>query len=292
MKNKLIFIILSAIILIFASITPVFADPSPYPSNFCEVGQMVGGRQLAIGNDGYVYTYIDSSVYNNVANQTMYWYRYKNNTLIDSGSNPPMTYKTINFLDSWKKCDTPIQATPNDVIEIVEKYSDGTVVLGPSYVGPGHNVYSTNDDHLKVLLDVAEQAQLSVTSSLSDNASLTWTSSDPTVAKVDANGKVTAVKEGICNITAAKSDNSFTDYIPVKVLKGAENLRLALNLKAGESKRLWIADDASSVTWTSMDPSVASVDSTGKVKGVANGLCIVQGVYSGKTYTIYVRVNS
>ncbi|MDQ7092112.1 Ig-like domain-containing protein [Desulfosporosinus sp. PR] len=152
-------------------------------------------------------------------------------------------------------------------------------------------VPAPTDDRLYVLLDINEQAQLSVSDNLSDNATLTWTSSDPTVAIVDANGEVTAIKEGECKITANNSDGTFTDYIPVKVMKGAENFRLALNLKAGESKRLWISDDSSSVSWTTMDSAVATIDNTGKVTAVANGLCIVQGEFNGKTYYIYVRVN-
>lgn len=152
-------------------------------------------------------------------------------------------------------------------------------------------VLAPTDDRLYILLDINEQAQLSVSDNLSDNATLTWTSSDPTLATVDANGEVTAIKEGECKITATNSDGTFTDYIPVKVMKGAENFRLALNLKAGDSKRLWISDDSSSVSWTTMDPSVATIDNTGKITAMANGLCIVQGEFNGKTYYIYVRVN-
>ena len=75
-------------------------------------------------------------------------------------------------------------------------------------------------------------------------------------------------------------------------MKRAANYRLALNLKDGDSKRVWITDNASSVTWATMNTSVTSIDSTGKVTAVTNGLCIVQGVLNGKTYLIYVRVNS
>ncbi|MDQ7094238.1 Ig-like domain-containing protein [Desulfosporosinus sp. PR] len=186
-------------------------------------------------------------------------------------------------------------------------YSDTSVTAGTAYyyvvtaITSGGESANSNeasatvpapaDDRLYVLLDINEQAQLSVSDNLSDNATLTWMSSDPTVATVDANGEVTAIKEGECKITATNSDGTFTDYIPVKVMKGAENFRLALNLKAGESKRLWISDNSSTVSWTTMDPSVATIDNTGKVTAVANGLCIVQGELNGKTYYIYVRVN-
>lgn len=187
-------------------------------------------------------------------------------------------------------------------------YTDTSVAAGSTYyyivtaLTSGRESANSNEasatlsaptgDRLYVLLDINEQAQLSVTNNLTDNTLLTWTSSDPTVATVDANGKVTALKEGTCFINVANSDNTYTDYIPIKVMKGAANYRLALHLKAGESKRLWITDNASTVTWTSMDTSVASIDSTGKVTAVANGLCIIQGQLNGNTYLIYVRVNS
>lgn len=53
-----------------------------------------------------------------------------------------------------------------------------------------------------------------------DNATdktVTWTSSDPAVATVDANGKVTAVAAGSATITATTADGGFTDTCEVTV---------------------------------------------------------------------------
>ena len=49
------------------------------------------------------------------------------------------------------------------------------------------------------------------------NKNVIWTSSDPNVATVDANGKVTAVGNGTCTITATTEDGSYTAICTIKV---------------------------------------------------------------------------
>ena len=49
------------------------------------------------------------------------------------------------------------------------------------------------------------------------NKNVIWTSSDPNVATVDANGKVTAVGNGTCTITATTEDGGFTAICTIKV---------------------------------------------------------------------------
>ncbi len=186
--------------------------------------------------------------------------------------------------------------TDNDVTNATTYYYVVTAITSTGESNYSNEASATplilEDDQLYVLLDIDEQALLSVSHDLADSASLTWTSSDSEVASVDANGKVMAIGEGNCKIYAASSDNTFFDYMLVKVIKGAEELRLALHLNVGESKRLWITDDYTNVSWSSMDTATATVDATGRVTGVGRGLCLVQGVYNGQTYVIYARVNN
>ena len=49
------------------------------------------------------------------------------------------------------------------------------------------------------------------------NKNVIWTSSDPNVATVDANGKVAAVGNGTCTITATTEDGSYTAICTIKV---------------------------------------------------------------------------
>jgi hypothetical protein len=150
---------------------------------------------------------------------------------------------------------------------------------------------SEQEPNLHVLLDVNEQAQLSVSKKLPDNLGLIWTSSDESVATVNASGIVTGVGEGNCRIWAESHDGKFREYIPVKVIEHAEEYRLALHLNVGETKRLWFGDDPAAVLWTSMDPSVVTVDNTGRLRSVSPGLAIIMAEFSGVEQYIYVRAS-
>ncbi|MBR4181155.1 MAG: Ig domain-containing protein, partial [Candidatus Methanomethylophilaceae archaeon] len=67
-------------------------------------------------------------------------------------------------------------------------------------------------------------AKISATVSPSDatDSSIVWTSSDESVAKVDQNGNVTAVKEGSATITAKTNDGGYTASCAVTVGSGSE----------------------------------------------------------------------
>lgn len=146
---------------------------------------------------------------------------------------------------------------------------------------------------LSVLLNTSETVQLSTTHRLQDNADLTWKSTDPSVATVAGNGKVTATSKGLAYIYAVAEDGSFKECIPVRVVEsGADGMRLAMHLLAGQKAKLYLTEDPSQVTWTSLDETVAVVSDAGVVKGVGKGLAIVQAELNGRIHQIYVRVNS
>ena len=146
---------------------------------------------------------------------------------------------------------------------------------------------------LAILLNVDETVQLSVTYDLADNTNLTWTSSDGAIAIVDGNGKVTAISEGLTYIYAENEDGNFKEFIPVKVVLGdADEMRLAVHLTAGEKALLYLTDDPSDVTWSSMDTSIATISAEGEITAVSKGLVIIQAELEGSIYQVYVRVNA
>ncbi|QHI72005.1 Ig-like domain-containing protein [Aminipila terrae] len=157
---------------------------------------------------------------------------------------------------------------------------------------PNKNASEDSTVKLSVLLNEGENIQLSTSYNLDNNKNFTWSSTNEAVAKVDENGKVNAIAEGTADIYAQNADGTFKEYIPVKVVKGvADELRLAAHLEIGEKAKLYLTDDASKVTWTSMDSSIATVAADGQVTGVKKGLAIVKAEMNGQSYQIYVRVN-
>ena len=147
-------------------------------------------------------------------------------------------------------------------------------------------------NQLKLVLEVNQDKQLSVSDELSDNVDMDWISSDPSVATIDANGKVKALKPGNTIITCTSKDNSYTESINVLVVD--IEYQLAVDLSIGGTCRLTIDDLANTtfVTWLSYDPAITTVSAKGKVTAVSEGLTYV--VASDKDGNeigrIYVRV--
>ena len=114
------------------------------------------------------------------------------------------------------------------------------------------------------------------------NTALSWSSTAPSVATVDQNGKVTAVSDGNAVIMVATLAGAKTDACNVYVSKnfvsvtGVKLDRATLELKVGD--RIGLAptvepEDASNktITWSSSAPEVASVNENGTVEALKGG---------------------
>ena len=132
-----------------------------------------------------------------------------------------------------------------------------------------------------------------------DDKTVTWSSSDEAVATVE-NGKVTAIKEGTATITAKAGEKSATCKVTVsKNVVAVTSITLnktALSLTEGESETLTATvkpDDATdkTVTWSTSDTAIATVDQNGKVTAVKEGTATITAKAGEKTATCKVTVN-
>ena len=129
--------------------------------------------------------------------------------------------------------------------------------------------------------------------------SVTWSSSNETVATVSANGVVTAHAAGTATITAASVDGKTgTALINVTVLADGVTLdKTALTLEKGRSATLSAAVSpaglsSGSVAWSSSDDTVAVVDQNGKVTAVAaSGTAGITAEINGHTATCVVTAS-
>jgi hypothetical protein len=112
------------------------------------------------------------------------------------------------------------------------------------------------------------------------NAPVTWQSSAPQVATVDANGLVRAVANGTAQITASVGSVSGAADITVQQVATRVNLSRSrdsiftgatVQLTASATDRGSAAITAPRVTWSSSDTNVATVTSAGLVTGRARG---------------------
>ena len=120
------------------------------------------------------------------------------------------------------------------------------------------------------------------------NAHLTLTSSDASVAAVNADGTLTGLRAGTVTVTAT-SVNGKAASMSVKVVDPAESISVdqaAISVASGKSQQLTAtvlpasAGDRS-VTWVSSDPTVAVVTPDGRVIGHKEGACTVTAVANG-----------
>ena len=114
------------------------------------------------------------------------------------------------------------------------------------------------------------------------NQSVTWSSSDESIATVDVSGNVTAVAEGNATITVTTVDGNFTDVTAVTVsaivlpVTSVSVTPETLVLEEGQSASLTATVSPSNaanqaVIWSSSDESIATVDANGNVTAVASG---------------------
>lgn len=168
----------------------------------------------------------------------------------------------------------------------------------------------------------AYPAPVQITAKLSPSgstATITWSSSDESVATVSQNGLVTGVGKGKCTITASipggaeatclvrcsisgsssdssssssssdSSDNESSSGTASDLSLNREDFTLNDN---SPSFTLKASGASGTVTWTSSDDSVATVDANGKVTKVSKGKCTVTATdENGNSVSCIVRCN-
>ncbi|MEG2889727.1 MAG: Ig-like domain-containing protein, partial [Aeromonas sp.] len=154
--------------------------------------------------------------------------------------------------------------------------------------------------------------QLAATGSYSDGsnldvtASVTWVSSNPAVATVNASGLVTGVAPGSTTITGNLEGQSAALAVTVtSAVLNTGGLTITvppLNLVAGLTGQLAATgsysdgtsvDVTNSVNWISNNPIVATVGlNTGLVTAVLPGTATITGTLDGQTATLLVTVTS
>ncbi len=134
--------------------------------------------------------------------------------------------------------------------------------------------------------------------------SLSWSSSNPSVARVDAYGTVIAVSPGTATITVRAHSNVYaTCQVTVKSrtisVTGVSLNRSSLTINKGETSQLTATVSPSNatnkdVTWTSNNPDVASVASDGTITAnkVGSATITVKTADGGKTATCSITVKS
>ena len=209
------------------------------------------------------------------------------------------TDKTV----TWSTSDSSVATVDNGVVTAIKvgsatitaKAGDKSATCSISVVPT--LVTSVTLDQTNASLRVGETVTLTATVKPDDatDKAVTWTTSDASVATVD-NGVVTANKVGSATITAKAGDKSATcsiSVVPIPVTSVTLDQTNA-SLKVGETVTLTATvkpDDATdnSVTWSTSDASVATVDN-GVVTAKKVGSATITAKVSDKSATCSISV--
>ncbi len=158
---------------------------------------------------------------------------------------------------------------------------------------------SVTIDKTSASLKVGETSKLTATVSpaTTTDKTVTWTSSNPQVATVDNTGTINAISLGEATITAKCGDVSATCKVTV-VATPASSVTLdktQVSLKAGETSKLTatVSPETTTdktVTWTSSNPQVATVDNTGTITAVSLGEATITATCGSVSTTCKVTV--
>lgn len=217
----------------------------------------------------------------------------------------------------WKECT--VCHTKSDIA--AHDFGEWTEVTAPTYVADGAKKrtcntcgYSENgtidklvavssitiDGEQTLTLKVNEAATL-VATVLPDNATdktIEWTSSDNDVVEV-ARGRLLAHKAGDAVITAtAKDGQGAKATVTVKVIVEAESVEVSGEKHVAINGTVTLAATVApenatdkTVTWTTDNDKIATVDKNGVLTGVAEGKVVVTATTAnGKTANISVYV--
>lgn len=196
---------------------------------------------------------------------------------------------------TWTTSDETIATVEDGKVTAVKE--GGATVTASSDGKSASCIVKVDYIHVsEISLDITEKSlyageTLKLTASVSPENStyktVEWTSSDKSVATVDAEGKVNAIGKGTTTITAKADGKEATCTLTVLTpMKGVSISKTALSLTVGESATLTatlIPTDATpreELSWSSSAPDVVSVDG-GKVTAVGMGTATISASLEG-----------
>ncbi|WP_370391201.1 Ig-like domain-containing protein [uncultured Winogradskyella sp.] len=247
----------------------------------------------------------DQRAINDVLNETSSYNNATNTFPVYNGGTPLPDTDNDGMADSWEidqfgdlSSDGVID-TDGDGYTDLEEYLNQTANDGIDDV-PAQSV-EVNPAEATVNIPDAIELEAIFTPAYTTNQSGEWTSSDESIATVDATGLVTPVSEGVAIITFTSNDGNFSDSSTITVTNeviAAESLVLNPNqlvLGIGQTETVEVIFTPSNTTnqdgvWSSENPSVADVNENGVITGVSEGVTSISFTSEDGSLTDSVEV--
>ena len=203
-----------------------------------------------------------------------------------TANNKTVSWSSSNSAVATVSSSGEVTGKAKGVATITATAKDGSGVSASCAVEVKQPVTSITLGQTSLSLNEGESAVLTPTVSPenANDKSVTWSSSDTSVAKVDGNGKVTAVSKGTATITATANDGSgkyaTCSVTVIRLVSSIELDKTSLTLNVNENATLtatvWPQTaNNTGITWSSSNTSVVTVSSSGVVTGKYKGEAVI-----------------
>lgn len=200
----------------------------------------------------------------------------------------------LRFFPWFRRARRLAAHTPRDAARLISVTGSGLLVAlaltacggggggdGPTPPPPPPQVRSVSITPSATSVRVGESQSLSAVVDAAPGAAttVTWSSEAPTLAVVNSSGVVTGVGTGTATIRATSTANSAVSGTALIVIQPTRSLAVSptiVNIGTGQTATMTATLQidpglATTVTWRSSAPNVATVSGTGVVTGVAQG---------------------
>ena len=218
----------------------------------------------------------------------------KSSLILGVGLTEKLNYTIEEELNSsdiiWKSSDPSVATVDNGIVTAISEgsaiitasinsiSSTCKVTVSSSYVSV--TGITLNKSSMNILVGSTEMLTKTISPSTATNQDVTLKSSDQDIATVSSDGLITAKKVGTTIITVT-TNNGYKTTCRVTVVDTIALKEISLNkktliIKEKETETLKVNFNPSTatnkkVTWKSSNTSVATVNSSGKVTGIAPG---------------------
>lgn len=171
------------------------------------------------------------------------------------------------------------------ICQTVDTGVDGTNLIATCEFYINQPVVAVALDYTDVTLKINDTFRLSVAVTPDDatDKSVTWSSSNNDVVKVDETGLITAVGSGNATIIVQSVDSGVIDVCNVSVYQPVEQVKMNTNtMSVRKGTVFWLNAVAlpenainKTIEWSSSDTSIATVDDSGMVTTLQPGECTI-----------------
>ena len=246
-----------------------------YAASVTGISVSTAPLSLSVGDSGYFTVTFEPS---QATNKSVTWSSNNPNVASVDSSGRITAKANGTAIITVKSVDNP-RATATRTVIVTTKTSGVTVTPESAALNVG----------------TTKQLTATVAPSTASNKSVTWTSSDNTIATVSSTGLVTAKGNGTATITARTASGGYTDTCTITVTTHVTGVSLSsssLTINKGGTSQLTATVSPTtasnkSITWSTSDPAVSTVSQTGLVTAVGGGtanitVTTVDGSYSAQ----------